>query len=41
MPSNLAIAIVSFSSDHCSFKLELTTMMITYIYKQVKRKSII
>jgi len=32
MPRNVglstAIAIVSFSKDHCSFKLELTTMMI-------------
>jgi len=37
MPRNIGlstvIAIVCFSEDHCSFKLVLTTVMITYIHR--------
>jgi len=37
MPRNVglstSIAIVCFSQDHCSFKLVLTTLMITYIHR--------
>ena len=46
MPCNVglstAIAIVSFSYDHCSFKLVLTTMMIINIYgtKQLRNIAI-